>query len=247
MNIKKVIFILIGVLILISGVAVGIYLVGKNQDMREKAAPSTNVSIYPSTQTKARGDDVNFNVVMDTGSNQITTLDLVLSFDPQALQITSITKGVGIVDFTSELKNSFDNVGGKIYYSNFAVDKTKAVTGTGLTILTITGKVKDNAASGSYQMAFLPQTTVAGLTEGVNVLVAKTQGTLIVSGVQATSTPSPTPNPTATPVPGSAPTSTPVPVPTTRPLPVSGASTPTFLFAGLGAFLIIIPLVFFIL
>ena len=146
MNKKKIILIVIGVLVLIAGIAVGVLLVQQNQSIKEKAAPATNLSIIPSTQTKAGGESVAFNVVMDTGENQITALDLVISFDPQVLQIVSIAKGGALSDFSNELVNSIDNVGGNINYSNSTIDKSKAVNGSNLTILTISGKVKSDAA-----------------------------------------------------------------------------------------------------
>jgi hypothetical protein len=255
MNAKKILWAVIGIAVLGAGLAVSVYFVRQNQEIRTKAAPATNISISPSTQTKSGGEAVHFNVVMDTGTNQITAMDLVLSFDPKALEITSISKGAALGTSFSELKNSVDNTAGRIYYSVYSADKTKAVTGTNLTVLTIFGTVKSDAASGTYTLAFLAQTTAAGVNEGVNVLVAKSAGTLIVS-VSTTPTLTPTPTPTATPkptptptgTPGATPTSTPTPtlnpVTTAQPIPVSGTASPTMIVAGAGALLILIPLVF---
>lgn len=241
MNTKKLIVSLVGVLILIGGIAVGVFLVKQNQQFREKAAPATSFIISPVQQSKTAGGSVSIDVVMNTGSNQVVALDIALSFDPQGLDIISITQGSAISNFNNELKKQIDP-SGRILYSAYTSDRTKAVSGSGLSVLTIMGKVRDSASQGSYRISFLSQSSVGGLEEGgANLLTNTTPGSVNVGGGETTPTPtsSPTATPTATPTsngqatPTPTPTnvnSTPTPTPVYTPTPGSGGTsinTPT--------------------
>src|SRR5260221_12655904 len=139
----------ITVFLLVIGVVAGIVLVQTPQEFREHAAPATTLFISPSTQSKAQGDPVNFSVVMNTGTNQVVGMDLVLSYDPAILTVTSISKGAGITNFDSVVRNNIDNTSGSILYSLFTVDRTQAVSGDNIVVLDITATVKSNAPSGN--------------------------------------------------------------------------------------------------
>lgn len=189
---------IIAVFLLLLGMVAGINLVQKPQELREQAAPSTAVSILPGTQSKAPNDPVSFSVTLNTGSNQVIGMDLVVSYDPSVLEVVSISKGSDLAAFTTVVQNSIDNASGTVTYSLFTVDKTKAVSGANVDALDINAKVKSSASAGTHTISFGQATSVAALTEGQNVVVSKVPGTLIVTSETVTATPA-----TNTPTPGS--------------------------------------------
>jgi hypothetical protein len=188
----------IAVFLLVIGVVAGIVLVQSPQEFREQAAPATALFLSPSSQTKNNGDPVTFSVLMNTGTNQVVGMDLVLSYDPSVLTVSSITKGAGIANFDSVIRNTIDNTAGSISYSVFTVDRTKSLSGNNIVALDIEATVKPNASQGNSTITLLPQTSVAALTEGQNVVVSKVGATLTVgSGTASTSTPTSTIAPTS--------------------------------------------------
>lgn len=264
MSKPKVVWIVLGSLVLIAGLVAGMMLVFQNQNLKNKAAPATSFSITPSSQNKVAGESFNFTVAMDTGQNQVLGVDIVINFDPQVFQVNSIDKGSQLTDFT-QIRNSIDSSAGKIYYSAYTADPTKALNGSNINVLNVSAQVKPGASAGTYNFTFDSSSAAAGLGEGQNVLTGTTLGSIVVNGAtgQPTATPTatptqapgntPTPTPTgtsgatSTPTPtatsanglggGSLPTST--PVPTQAPIPVSGVGLPTIIGIVVGAFAVI--------
>ncbi|MDP3994611.1 MAG: hypothetical protein Q8P91_02175 [bacterium] len=230
MSKKGVILSVLGVLVLLGSLALGVLLVKRNQDIRERAAPASLVSIAPASQQKSAGSAFSFSVEMDTGENRVLVIDLALSFDPQIFEITDVVRGAGASNLNQEASSKvIDNTSGKITWSIFTIDKTKAINGSGISIFIVSGNIKSTAPDGSYQFGFLPQMGVFAESEsGVNVLINKIPGTVTVSGGSATPLPSPsgqaTPTPTSTPTTSGVPTGS--PTPTTSGVP-TGSPTPT--------------------
>ncbi len=207
---------IVALFLLLVGVVAGIVLVQRPQDVRREAAAATSLSISPTSQTKSAGDAVAFSVVMNTGVNQVVGMDLKLMYDPSVLSVTSISKGQAISGFDTIIRNTVDNTNGTIVYSLFSVDKTKAVYGSDLPVLTIAATVKSTAPSGTHTITFAPETSVAAISEGQNVIASMVNGSLVISTANELNT--------------IAPTSTSVPVatgvPTATTAPSSGGSVP---------------------
>jgi hypothetical protein len=237
----------LSVFILAGALIAGLVLVRQPQEIREKAAPATSLSFSPGTQSVAVGSNFTTTVVMNTGTNQVTGVDISLTFNPSSLSITSVTQGAGISVFDSTIRNTIDNTAGKILYSSYVLDKTKAVLGTNLVVLTISGQVKAGTTAGSYPIAFASDTSIAGVGEGQNVLTSKVDGSITAFVPTPTFTPTPsftitptftsTPSPTKTPTPSftstPTPTKTPTPTFTSTPIPTATPTatktpTPTF-------------------
>lgn len=246
----KIVISLVGVFILVGGLVTGTILVQKSQDIRRQAAPATSFFFVPATQSKNPGNSFSAVATMDTGENKVTGVDIKLKFDPSALEVVSITKGAGIAAFDQIIVNTFDNGLGTVSFSAFTLDKTKAVQGSGLSVLNILAKVKENASPATYQISFAAGTAVAGLSEGQNVLINSTPARINVIG-GGTPTPTATPMNTPTPTPtqsGATPAPTPTPTPTSVvfPVPESGISYPSIIMAGIGVFLLALSLIVFI-
>lgn len=230
---RKIVFIVIGAIVLIASIVAGILLVKNNQDIRERAAPATSLSIKPTTQTKDKMQDFTVQVVMDTGVNKVTGLDLDITFDPNAFSVTSITKGADVANFSQEIRNNIDNMAGKITYSAFTLDSAKAVTGSNIIVLNILGKVKDTAAAQTYKFQFSQTTAVSGSGEGQNVLTLASPANVTVRAAAGetpgmTSSPAPmtsgTVKPTATPMKTKTPTPMAQATPTKTPTPLAQAT-----------------------
>lgn len=268
MSKSKVIWIVLGSLVLVAGLVAGVMLVYRNQNLKNKAAPATSFSITPSSQNKAAGESFDLAVMMDTGQNQVLGVDIVINFDPQVFQVNSVNKGSQLTDFT-QIRNSIDSSAGKIYYSAYTADATKALNGSNINVLNVSAQVKPGASAGTYNFTFDSSSAAAGLGEGQNVLAGTTLGSIVVSGAtgQPTATPTATPTqapgntPTPTPTSGSGvtptPTRTPTPtatsanglgggslptstlVPTQAPIPVSGVGSVTIVGIVVGVFAVI--------
>ncbi len=244
---KKFIFSIITIIILGGGILAGTYLVSQNQDIREKAAPATSLSLEPSTQGKNPGQTFNLIVNADTGENKITGVDVDLTFNPEVMQITQMVAMPAISNLSSIIKNGeIDNTAGRARFATYTANKDQAVSGN-LNMISVTGTILTNAVGGSYQISFSDVTTLAAADEGVNVVINKSPATVVVSGGVVDD---PTPTPTDGGIGGGdikLPTSTPTPTTrataTTRPtvaptvpsdLPVTGVSFPLIGSLGLG-------------
>lgn len=182
MSKRKSIIGFIGFVVLFAGIIAGTYLVQQNQDFREKAAPATVVYVSPANQTKDVGSTFYLAVNMDTASNQVTGIDIRLKFNPSLIEITSIQKGSGATVLTTEINNTVDNVNGKISYAVFTVDKTKAISGSGIELLQVNGKIKQGA-TGTATVSFDAGTVISSVNEGQNVIINSTSGNIIVASV----------------------------------------------------------------
>lgn len=171
----KTIFRTVGGLIVFAGILAGVLLVRSNQDIREHAAPATSIKLDPATQNVNPGNTTTLKVLMSTGINHISGLDLEIAFDPTSFQVTGVTKGSGIANLDSEIPtNKIDNTNGKILYSIYSLDSTKAVFGSNLEVLNIALTAKQNATAGDHAFTFTTNTAAAALNEGQNVVTGTT-------------------------------------------------------------------------
>lgn len=233
---KGVIFSIFGMVVLLGGIAAGALLVKRNQDFRERAAPATVLRLATTSSSVAPGDSFNIDVLMDTGENSVTGVDIIVEFDANNFAVTSVQKGNGITGFTNEIRNTYDNVGGTVTYSAFTLDSLSAVTGSGIAVLRVGFASKGTSSTGSYPFDFGAATAVAGTGEGQNVLIDTIPVSVTITGGGTgggdllSDTPTPTPTATATPTTGGVPTGTATSTPTataTASPGVGGAGLPT--------------------
>ncbi|MCX6013536.1 MAG: dockerin type I domain-containing protein, partial [Chloroflexi bacterium] len=169
----------IGSLFLIVSLVVGASLVSQKQDIRKKAAASTSLAISPGSQNVYADQNFSLSVMMDTGSNAIIGFDINLNFDYSSIEITSVTKGSAIANF-AQVRNIKDNTTGKIVYSAYTPEIPPVpVSGSGLEVIKIDGKVKAGVAPGSKTIDF-EATKIRALGEDQNVLQIKTPGMIVV-------------------------------------------------------------------
>ena len=174
----------------------GVYLVGKQTNISEKASPATAIFMTPGSQTKSAGQSFTFTVGMDTATNSVTGIDVRLNFDPSVMQVVSVQQGAGITNLDQTITNTYDNLTGKIAYSVFTLNSSKSVIGSGIEVLKINATVKSSATAGSYNITFDPATAASATQEGQNVLVSKSQSILVISGATSVASPTVVPTPT---------------------------------------------------
>lgn len=217
----KIILIVIGVLVLCGGLVAGLLLVQQNENIARRAAPATSMYMAPATQSKTPGSTFTYTVKIDTNANAVTGLDIRMSFNPAAMQITSLQLGTGATNLNQTIANTYDNATGKIQFAVFTLNSANALTGTGIEVLKINGTVKQGAPAGNYTLSFDAATAASASQEGQNVLTGKTPATLTVTSGSGTVAPTATATATAagnrTPTPTGQRTATPTGVKTPTP------------------------------
>jgi hypothetical protein len=203
---KKVLLIFVGIILLVS-VPILVFFVGQRQELRNKAAPATTLSIQPNTSSIAVGETVIWKILINTAENKVATVKVSLIFDQTKFEAQSITNGILAPKILTQ-----GTVGaGTATITVAAESTTKPIIGQGeIAILRL------KALSGSstpVAVQFAPDTFVAGIGETtVNVLTSSQPGSVTITGssdlaaaptTSANPTPivsSPTPNPTIKPL-----------------------------------------------
>lgn len=102
-------------LFLVVAITATLYLVQTRQEIRKKAAPITSISLVPQSLSVVEGQNVTFDVVMNTGTDLVTAITMDINYDPMyldAVDIVPSTAGVFPINFDNNDK---------------IVDKTNAV------------------------------------------------------------------------------------------------------------------------
>jgi len=219
---KKIVIILAIVILAIVGIAGGSYLVKQRQEIRKKAAPATTIAFQPATAEAKVGETVNFDVLVNTGTNSLAAVRLDIDYDQSVLQATSLT-------FSSLLPTILRPINisqpGKVTGSAGVATGT-LISGTGQKIASLSFKVLSTAPLGTT-ISFGSNTLASSATTedpNKNLIVSKNPAKIVIASL-----PEPTPTPTSAPAPTTIPTATPTETPTTlptnTPTPTTGAST----------------------
>lgn len=218
---KKVFAIIVGILVLIA-IPITVYVVGRNQELRKRAAPATTLALSPAAISKNVGDTFSLDVSLDPGTNQVIAVEIHLAFDPDKLEAQTITNS-----------SLFSNI-----LTSGVVDRGTATITVGATdtrhpiiqpgtaaVVRFRALAKTDAP---VSVRFSPNTQVTGLGETTNILVGTTPTTVTITGGTVT-TPSPTPTTTirVTPTPTATLSGTLTPTPTATSSATSSAITVT--------------------
>ncbi len=173
---KRIVFIIVFILILLA-IPLTVFLVSKNQEMRQRAAPATTLTLSPTSLSKQVGDEFTLEVHMDTATNQVVAVQVSLSFDPTKLEAEWIHNGTMFPNIISS--GVIGN--GTASIALGAANTTTPITGTGM-IATI--KMKALAGtSAPVSVKFTADTFVGALGEGsTNVLTSTIPSTISISG-----------------------------------------------------------------
>lgn len=184
---KKFVFILVGIIMLLS-IPATVFLSSRNQELRKKAAPATTLSLSPSVVTKKVGEEFTLEAMINTADNQVVASEIQLAFDPTKLEAISITNGIKfpliLVSGAIESGTASISVG--------AANTTTPITGSG-TAAIITFKTLA-ATTTPTSITFAPETFVGALGESAtNVLISSIPAKITITSNAAAETPTPTP------------------------------------------------------
>jgi len=249
------------ILLLVAGIGAGVYLLRRQTVFREKAAPSSTLTLVPNKTTPSVDETFTVSANINTGSNQIVAVELHATFDETKVEAIGATNSTFFVS-PKNIGPSIDNNNGTLTYTIYMDPGATPRQGEG-TVADLTFKAK---SAGNTTIALSSDTLVGANSSsgtedlGANVLTGSTPAILTIQGsAQATATPTPTGAPTSgnatttpthTPTPTtssagnvSAATNTPTrvaAVPTTATeLPDSGVSLPTVFGLGVGMLVIV--------
>lgn len=214
---------IITIIIALVVVPIVVFFLKQQQDIRSKAAPTTTLSLQPTSggTTVDVNDSVTMNVVMNTNDNSVLSVALVVNYDPNILEISASNLALGTFFPDGEVMGTPSVNNGVISYGiRTAGGAASAKQGVG-TVAVFTFKAK---APGNAQISFDQGNTLAfGLPDENNVIQSMIPTTVTVNGA-AQNTPTPTEiAATPTPTTGTNPTATRTPTPTTG----TATATPT--------------------
>lgn len=216
---KKTISLILGVVVLSLGVVFGVILVGQDQDFRERAAPSSTITLNSSDPTPKVGEQFTISANIDTGGNSVIASELYFEFDSAKLEVLDVVNGSFFLN-PEVIGPTIDNDAGKVDYVTFILPGVEPSTGVG-TLINLSVRAK---AAGTAVVSLSPDTIVGATQENAqNVLVSSFPITIDVQPAGGVGGGNQVP--TSTPVP----TTTVAPTVTTAvtPTPISGTSSST--------------------
>lgn len=172
---KRTVIIIIAVLIFLA-IPATVFLAMRNQELRQKAAPATSITLSPSSLSKQVGDEFTLEIRMNTADNQVVATQVSLAFDPEKLEAVWIHNGTMFPNIISS--GIVGNGAASIAVG--AANTTTPITGAGLVA---TVKLKALASTTSpIAVRFDADTFVGALGEGsTNVLTSTTPSTITIA------------------------------------------------------------------
>ena len=222
---KKLILFGLAVILLIA-IPLTVYLVGKQQELKSRAAPSTTLSFKPSSATTAVGQDVTFDIMISPNSNFVSFVHLVISYDPTKLEKSGSGLSIDTNVFPGFDKSkpptpTFDSTGKITVDLAVGGNPSAFIQNNNTKVGTLTLKAIASTEGTTTPIAFGSETQVLtgqGDQFNTNVLssttpasVTITEEAVITPAPTETLTPSPTETPQTTPAPTSTLTLTPAP------------------------------------
>ncbi len=150
-------YLLIGFLLI--ALLATILIVGQRQELRKKAEAATVLELIPQTNQVNQGDEINLDVVLRPGINQVTAANITLTYDTSYLDGVSFAAG--------SLFPSVDAPGiAQSGTANIAVSAptTQPVTGEGV-VGTLKLKARNPTAQTTVVFAAVTSVTAIGETE----------------------------------------------------------------------------------
>lgn len=149
------------------------------------------LSLSPNPVTVAAGGQGSVDVLIDTSENDVTAVQLELSYDPEVLSNVQVSTG-SLFTGGTELIDENDTETGRYTYAFGITPAQEPVEGTGV-VATITFTAA--ASAQPSQLTLLPSTLVTAQGVASSVLRSSTGTQIVVSGSQSadpvnTSTPS---------------------------------------------------------
>ena len=191
------------VIVLLVAIPLTVYLVQKQQQTKSSAAPSTNLTFSPAAPASIKvGDTVKLDVSMDPGTNQISFVKLIISYDATKLQAQSGDLVPNTDAFPGGVLEGPTYESGKVSVTlSVGADPAKVIK-TLTKVATITFKALA-ATDTPTNVTFGSDTQTLSIASSdqasENVLLSKGQAAITIAQAAG---PTPTPTVTTTPGPG---------------------------------------------
>jgi len=184
-------------ILLLVSVPVAVYLVKQRQEIRKRAAPTTELSLGPSVSTVYQDDTFSVDVLIETGDNLFTAADITLTFDSSQLEVVDASDILpGLITLVPA---SISVTPGQVRFAGYAASGQEAHNEV---LASVYFHVLTNASLGSSAISFGSSTTVAGEDEsGPSILAGTTPTTVTIESSEPILTPTPTSTPIPTPTP----------------------------------------------
>ena len=206
---NKLLLAVIGIVILVVAIPASLYLVRQQQTLRSKAAVGDfpGLVLSPLSATKAVNDTFDVNLLVNGGSEDVSSVDIQLTFNKDVLEIQQFTPSSS---FAPIISNPYDNSSGQVHI--ISVNPTNTPNTGQTTVGTIRFRAK---ALGVSPVNFgQSNITVASQNQLIDVPFANNSNGLYTVSTGPSATPFPTQVPSSTPAPSSTPPPSPTPTPT---------------------------------
>lgn len=150
-----------------------------SQELRQRAQVAVILSLTPDRTPINIGDEVNLALEMDTGSTQVSGVDITVNFDSAIFDAVSFTKTTGDGYFDQALQDG--SLSGNTGHIALANDLSSLKTGKGsLAIL----KLRAKAASSGSSIGFISAQSYVLQVGNVYLTPNFVPGTVVVNGNQ---------------------------------------------------------------
>lgn len=194
--------------VLLAAIPLTVFFLQRQQEVRSRAVAATKLYFsLPRETTPTRtlekkvGETFSLDVVIDPANqNQVSFLKLVLTYDPQKLEVSGQRLEPATTAFPAILEGPTYSSGNASVTLSVGPDPTKVITGI-TKVATITFKTLTPSQTTTTPIAFSDQTQALSISSSdqpsENVLTSKEPLALTIAGPAATPTPTPTPTPGA--------------------------------------------------
>lgn len=170
---KILLFIVVGITFL--AIPATVFLVGKNQELRKRAAPATTLAFSPSSTTVKEGETFTLEARVDTADNQVMGAEINITYDPEKLEAVTITNG----PFAPTILTSGIVEAGTASITVGAANQATPIKGQGAVAVIKMKALK--ASPTAISIRFSTDTFLAALGEGTkNVLVGSTPASVTI-------------------------------------------------------------------
>lgn len=199
-------------LVLFSGLVSVLLFTGRKQILRTKASGSVALRMTPAEKRVTQGDTFDISILIDTGEDSVSAVELFIAYDPAKLQIIELNASDM---FPVMLLNPVLDNGS--YHIALGSPPSSPLKGTGIVTTLSFRAIND----GETLLALTDPSMVAAVGKNDNVLSQTYPARITIrSSMDPTETPIPTPTwsmtptPTLLPKPSPWPSSSPLPTPT---------------------------------
>ena len=182
---------LFALLVILAAIPVALALVRVSQDIRERAAGGpTSLSILPISQTKSIGESGQLSVYVDPGGANVSSLEIVLDYDPSIVSVIDINPGPFFTDPAAQIGDPLVitkdlATPGRVHYAlGFPLGSGYSSTNTTDAIIIDFNTVGGGTTSFDFVTSGQPSTLVADIG-AQNVLGQTNGGTIDVSSAGA--------------------------------------------------------------